>query len=29
VVIGFRHPQYAHMAIMPEATRASLTEDFS
>ena len=29
VVIGFRHPQYAHMAIMSEATRESLTEDFS
>jgi Protein of unknown function (DUF3501) len=29
VVIGFRHPQYAHMAIMPDATRAALSEDFS
>lgn len=28
VIIGFRHPQYAHMTVMPEATRASLAEDF-
>jgi hypothetical protein len=29
VVIGFRHPQYAHMAIMPENVRESLATDFS
>ena len=29
VVIGFRHPQYAHMAILSEATRESLAVDFS
>jgi hypothetical protein len=29
VVIGFRHPQYAHMAIMPETVRESLATDFS
>ncbi len=28
VVIGFSHPQYGHMAVMPEATRAALSEDF-
>jgi hypothetical protein len=27
VVIGFSHPQYAHMAVMPEAVRAALAED--
>lgn len=27
VVIGFTHPQYAHMAVMPEAVRAALAED--
>jgi Protein of unknown function (DUF3501) len=29
VVIGFRHPQYAHMAIMPENVREALATDFS
>ncbi len=29
VVIGFRHPQYAHMAIMPETVREALATDFS
>jgi Protein of unknown function (DUF3501) len=29
IVIGFRHPQYAHMAIMPENVRESLATDFS
>jgi hypothetical protein len=29
VVIGFRHPQYAHMTVMPEAVRATLAGDFS
>jgi hypothetical protein len=29
VVIGFRHPQYAHMAIMPDNVRESLATDFT
>jgi len=29
VIVGFEHPQYAHMAVMPEAARAALAEDFS
>jgi hypothetical protein len=28
VVVGFDHPNYAHMAIMPEPVRAALAEDF-
>lgn len=28
VVIGFDHPNYGHMAVMPEAVRAALAEDF-
>jgi hypothetical protein len=28
VVIGFGHPAYSHMAIMPEAVRAELAGDF-
>jgi len=28
VVLGFTHPQYRHMTILPEATRAALAEDF-
>jgi hypothetical protein len=28
VVVGFDHPNYSHMAVMPEAVRASLAEDF-
>jgi hypothetical protein len=28
-VIGFDHPQYGHMAVLPEAARAELAEDFS
>jgi hypothetical protein len=28
VVVGFSHPAYGHMVIMPEAVRASLAEDF-
>lgn len=28
VVIGFDHPHYSHMAVMPEAVRAALAEDF-
>jgi hypothetical protein len=29
VVIGFGHPNYGHMAVVPEAVRAELTRDFS
>ena len=28
VVAGFDHPNYSHMAVMPESVRASLSEDF-
>ncbi len=28
VVVGFTHPQYKHMTILPEETRAALAEDF-
>jgi hypothetical protein len=28
VVVGFDHPNYAHMAQMPETMRAALAEDF-
>ncbi|MBI3514167.1 MAG: DUF3501 family protein [Proteobacteria bacterium] len=28
VVIGFTHPSYGHMAVMPEPTRATLAGDF-
>jgi len=28
VVIGFTHPQYGHMATLPEDVRAELTQDF-
>ncbi len=28
VIIGFDHPQYSHMAVMPEPVRAALSEDF-
>lgn len=28
VVIGFTHPQYGHMAVLPEQVRAELTQDF-
>ena len=27
VVVGFTHPAYGHMAVMPETTRAALAED--
>jgi hypothetical protein len=27
-VIGFSHPAYGHMTIMPESVRAALAEDF-
>lgn len=29
VVVGFKHPEYAHLAVMPEATRAALAQDFA
>ena len=29
IVLGFRHPAYSHMAVMPEAVRAALAEDFA
>jgi len=28
VVIGFGHPEYSHMAVVPEAVRAALSQDF-
>ncbi len=28
VVLGFTHPEYAHMAALPEPVRAALAEDF-
>ncbi len=28
VIIGFDHPNYRHRAVMPEAVRAALAEDF-
>jgi hypothetical protein len=28
VVLGFSHPAYGHMAVLPEAVRAELTGDF-
>jgi hypothetical protein len=28
VVIGFSHPEYSHMAVLPEAVRAALAQDF-
>ena len=29
VVIGFDHPNYRHMAVLPEAVRAELAQDFA
>ncbi len=29
IIIGFTHPEYAHMTIMPEATRAALAGDLA
>lgn len=29
VVLGFKHPAYAHMAVLLEGTRAALAEDFA
>jgi hypothetical protein len=28
IVAGFTHPEYAHMARLPEPVRAALAEDF-
>jgi hypothetical protein len=28
IVVGFAHESYAHMAVMPEAVRAALADDF-
>lgn len=28
VMVGFEHPAYAHMTVMPEPVRAALAEDF-
>jgi hypothetical protein len=28
IVLGFDHPNYSHMAVMPEAVRTTLAEDF-
>ncbi len=29
VIVGFSHPEYSHMAVLPEEVRASLAEDFA
>lgn len=29
VLIGFGHPEYAHLAVMPDAARAALAQDFA
>lgn len=29
VIVGFDHPRYSHMAVMPETVRAALAEDFA
>ena len=29
VVVGFRHPAYGHMVVLPEETRAALARDFT
>lgn len=29
VILGFTHPNYGHMAVMPEASRAELAKDFA
>lgn len=28
IIIGFSHPEYAHMTVMPDATRQALASDF-
>lgn len=29
VVLGFKHPNYGHMAVLPETSRAELAKDFA
>jgi hypothetical protein len=29
VILGFSHPEYSHMAVLPEAVRAELAKDFA
>ncbi len=29
ITVGIAHEKYGHMSIMPEATKAALSEDFS
>lgn len=29
IIVGFKHDAYAHLAVMPEATREALSADFS
>ena len=29
VIVGFNHPNYAHMSVMSDVTRTELAEDFS
>ena len=29
VILGFTHPHYGHMAVLPEAVRAALAKDFA
>ncbi len=29
VLVGFDHPEYGHLAVMPEATRDALSKDFA
>jgi len=29
ILVGFSHPEYAHLAVMPEAVRAALALDFA
>jgi hypothetical protein len=29
VIVGFSHPEYSHMAVLPEEVRAALAEDFA
>ncbi len=29
VILGLSHPNYSHMAVLPEATREALASDFA
>jgi len=29
VIVGFDHPNYGHMAVMPAAVRQALAQDFA